>query len=204
MEVIKLSPVDRKAAAGVFARAFFDYPMMTYIWPDPLRRKRFFKWYSECAVGYALRYGDAYTTPDIAGICMWLPPTQPYLSIIRSFRAGFFPLPYAIGFKNYVQRNLQNDIATMRAHKQSIPGPHWYLWAIVVEPRRQGRGIGSSLLNAGLGRADSDQLPCYLETHDERNIAFYQNHGFKMIRTELVPGSSLRFWCFKRSPQNSS
>ncbi len=200
IQTIKLNPADLKAAAGVFARAFNEYPMMTFIWPDPARKQQHFDWYSECAINYGLRYGEVFTTPDLEGISMWLPPSQPYLTISRAFQVGFSTLGIRMGIRNYIDRNLKNEIATTKAHKACMPCPHWYLWVIVVDPPRQAQGIGTALLQPGLKLADQSSLPCYLETHDEKNLPFYQRNGFEVLRTELVPGSSLRFWCLKHKP----
>jgi hypothetical protein len=63
MEVIRLNPSHRKPAAQVLARAFFDYPMTAYYWPDLNRRIRYLEWYWGCAVNYGLRYADAQGLP---------------------------------------------------------------------------------------------------------------------------------------------
>ena len=70
----------------------------------------------------------------------------------------------------------------------AVPGSHWYLWALGAEPGCQGRGIGGRLLQLVLAQADSDGLPCYLETHAERNLAFYQKWGFEVLNDDLMPG----------------
>jgi hypothetical protein len=50
--------------------------------------------------------------------------------------------------------------------------------------------------------ASLDQLPCYLETENRRNVAFYVKQGFDLIVSgEEVDTSGLRFWTFRRSPQ---
>jgi hypothetical protein len=55
-------------------------------------------------------------------------------------------------------------------------------------------------MEPGLARADQQGLPCYLETHDEKNIPYYQKRGFELVRAEHVPGVGLPFWCFVRQP----
>jgi ribosomal protein S18 acetylase RimI-like enzyme len=200
METIRLSPPDKKSAAQVFARSFFDYPMITFYWPDRERRKRYLEWYLGCVLNYGFRYGEVYTTTEIGGIAVWLPPGQTHLSTWRYVQAGFLLVPLRMGFNHYFTQTTKNEELVLQVHEEIMSGAHWYLWAIAVDPDRQGQGIGTILMQPGLERADAQQLPCYLETHDENNIPFYQKQGFDMVRTEQVPGSELRFWCFVREP----
>ena len=53
--------------------------------------------------------------------------------------------------------------------------PHYYLEFIGVEPAWQGRGLGSAILHHLAQRADDDQVGCYLETADSRNVPLYQH-----------------------------
>jgi hypothetical protein len=54
-----------------------------------------------------------------------------------------------------------------------------------------------------LERADAGRLPCYLETHDHKNVAFYNKRGFELVRSENLPGYDLPFWCMVRQPKNN-
>jgi GNAT superfamily N-acetyltransferase len=62
--------------------------------------------------------------------------------------------------------------------------------ALSVRPECQRRGLGSALVEPILDRADRDALPCWLETFDPANVAFYQRFGFEVIDPALpaIPG----------------
>jgi ribosomal protein S18 acetylase RimI-like enzyme len=48
---------------------------------------------------------------------------------------------------------------------EAVPSvPHWHLPRIGVDPARQGIGLGSLLLRAGLSRVDQDGVECQLFT----------------------------------------
>ena len=62
--------------------------------------------------------------------------------------------------------------------------------ALSVRPECQRRGLGSALVEPILDRAHRDALPCWLETFDPANVAFYQRFGFEVIDPALpaIPG----------------
>src|SRR5208282_2975696 len=52
---------------------------------------------------------------------------------------------------------------------------------VASEPARQRRGLGGELMRPILERADRDNLACYLETENQRNVPFYLKQGFEVI-----------------------
>jgi ribosomal protein S18 acetylase RimI-like enzyme len=76
------------------------------------------------------------------------------------------------------------DKAADRLHGQAITGPHWFLLVLGVNPTHQGQGVGGAQLKPGLEMADRQGLACYLETNNEKNLAFYQRYGFEVAGQE--------------------
>jgi ribosomal protein S18 acetylase RimI-like enzyme len=68
-----------------------------------------------------------------------------------------------------------------------------------ISPAYQRQGIGSLLLQPILKQADSEGLPCYLETSTEGGVRFYQRRGFEVVRTGGFPEDNLKFWTMKRA-----
>ena len=68
-----------------------------------------------------------------------------------------------------------------------------------VDPDHQGKGLGGALLQPALAKADQEGLPCYLETLEEKNLAFYGRHGFEVLVDDREPHSGLKFWTMIRS-----
>jgi ribosomal protein S18 acetylase RimI-like enzyme len=78
----------------------------------------------------------------------------------------------------------------------------WYLFLLGVEPHLQRRGLGSTLIRPVLERAEAARVACYLETENERNVAFYKKQGFDLIVNGEEAGSTgVRFWSFRRLPR---
>ena len=69
-----------------------------------------------------------------------------------------------------------------------------------VDPLHQGRGLGSSLVWAGIERANRDQAPTYVDTSAERNVDFYERFGFEVVEKINVTDFDLPFWMMARAP----
>jgi len=83
-------------------------------------------------------------------------------------------------------------------HRQVMPQPHWYLWALGVDPAYQGRGIGGSLLEPVFARARDAGFACYLETQTESNVGFYRKQGFDLLHEAEFPEANLQLWFMHR------
>jgi hypothetical protein len=54
-----------------------------------------------------------------------------------------------------------------------------------------------------MDRADAAGQPCYLETAQPKNVAFYEHLGFRRIVETVESQSGLRVWTFRRDPITS-
>ena len=61
--------------------------------------------------------------------------------------------------------------------------PFNYLWFIGVRPEAQNKGKGSLLLKEIIEGSERNARPMYLETSVERNLPWYQSHGFEIYNT---------------------
>ena len=202
MEAIRLDPSMKERAAKVYARAFFDYPLFACYYPDPARRERHLASHLEVVVNYGFLYGQIYTTPDITGVACWLPPGSTDITWLRLIRAGGLPIFPKVGIIRSLTDVKKTEDYTVKVHNEIMPGPHYYIWVVGVDPDYQGMGIGKALMKPGLDQADAMRVPIYLETHDEKNVLYYQKLGFDLIRIESAPGFDLKFWSMVRPPHS--
>jgi ribosomal protein S18 acetylase RimI-like enzyme len=182
----------------MLARAFFDDPLSVYLLPDEAKRARVLPWLYERTIRYGTLYGDVFTTGEGDGVAVWLPPGAFSTPVRQLVRAGLVlaPLKFGLG----TMRRLMAADHVERLREKLLPDPHWYLWQLGVEPEQQGRGIGGALIGPVLQRADASGLPCYLETHKERNVTFYRRHGFEVIADDEPPGGVPHYWILIRHP----
>ncbi|HEX7555612.1 MAG TPA: GNAT family N-acetyltransferase [Leptolinea sp.] len=200
MEIIKLDPHQKKKASEVVAASFYDYPMFTFYFPDPRRRARYLPWYLENVLNCALRYGEVFTNPEISGVIFTLPPGHTKISDWEYIQNGFLLTPFLLGFHNYQQSMDCEYFVGDTQIKLLKDRPRYYLWGLAIDPNHKRQGIGTALLQPVLAKADAEKMPVYLETHDEKNVLYYQKHGFDLILTTRIPKHELPIWCMLREP----
>jgi ribosomal protein S18 acetylase RimI-like enzyme len=200
MEIIKLDSRQVKKASNVLSASFFDYPMFTFYFPDPKRRTRYLPWYFQNVLNCALRYGEVYTTPDTSGVIFTLPPGHTKISLWEYIQNGFLLTPFLLGFRNYKQSMDCESFVAYTQENLMKNRPHYYLWGLAVDPSQKAKGIGAALMLPVLAKADAQKIPVYLETHDEKNVRYYQKHGFDLIHTVRIPKYELPIWCMLRKP----
>jgi ribosomal protein S18 acetylase RimI-like enzyme len=200
-EIVRLTDSQIPAAAATLAHAFNDDPLMVYTIPDPADRTRLLPDVYARMIRFGVLTGEVYVTAGaVEGVALWLPPNVKWTR--ENIEAsGMHETPSIIGNDAY-QRYREVVGREWQARERDMTDPCWYLFLLGVEPSRQRQGLGGTLMRPILERADTKKLACYLETENERNVAFYRRHGFDVIvNGEEAGASGVRFWTFSRMPQ---
>ena len=192
--------IDR--AAITLGRAFSPDPMFTWIFPDPATRPAVLRRLLHVPLEYGLRYGRVTTSHDAKATCVWLPP-GPGITIPRMIRSGMFGVPFRMGFGPFRTFMTANEIMD-KIHKARVPEPHWYLMVVGVDPALHNQGVGSAIVREGLAVVDSDSKPCYLETSERRNLAFYERLGFVVVEEATLGRGGPKAWAMRRTPQHAT
>ncbi len=200
-QVVQLKPEQNDLAAKALTDAFMDDPMYQAIFPIPERRAKALRDVWNGLLKYSHKYGEVFTTPEVAGAACWLSPGNTTVTFIGQMRTGFALYRAVLKLSsqertNFIQAMDFSDIE----HKRLVQGPHWYLWALGVSPDRQGNGIGSKLLEPLLAQTDNERIPCYLEAVTEPNVAFYEKRGFVVIWDGDTPIQGVHVWMMLRNP----
>ena len=200
--VVPLEAHQLSQATEVMSRAFVDDQLLRYLVPDDAKRARLAPSFVGKVVRYCSSYGEVYTTRALEGVACWLPPGSSAPTFTRMLRTGLLTEPLKFGWVRF--RKFMDVVSyTEKVHKRAVSGPHWYLWGLGVEPSEQGKGIGGALMEPVLRRAGAEGLPCYLETQNERNLPFYERHGFEVVSDGEVPKHGLRVWAMVRDPHSA-
>lgn len=199
LELLPSSGLDE--AGGIQGRAFFDDPAAQFWFPDDAERRDRLPWLMRVGVALGSRFGQVHTTTGSRlGHAVWLPPGETHLADERLVEAGFVEPEQHMGETSLARfGSFMEQCAS--AHERLLPGPHWYLLILGVDPPHQGRGVGGALIQPVLATADADRLPCYLETAKERNLAFYRRHAFEVVEELVVDAAGPRMWLMVRPPR---
>jgi len=196
--VVRLNKHHIKPASEVLARAFDDYPIAEFAFPDVEERETRGPCMYEFTLNYGIHYGEVHATSErLEGVAIWLPPDMVSTTLWRLLRSGALPIMLRFG-RGAGTRMAQFGRNIESIHKRNAPFRHWYLWTIGVDPQHQGKGHASTLLRAMFTSIDEEGLPCYLETQKEKNIPMYEHFGFKVVEQFVIPGTNFTNWAMLR------
>jgi GNAT superfamily N-acetyltransferase len=179
-ELRRATTKDVHGLQAVLVESFFEDPIFGWLMPDDAKRRARLRRY----FGIELRHlvlprGRVWTTGDLAGAALSLPPRRwraPLrVTLLEGSAFGIHPL-----------RAARLGAAIEWRHLREA---HYYVRDIGVRPDMQGKGLGSALLGPTLARCDREGLPAYLEASSEQNAALYERHGFQLTRELRVGGS---------------
>ena len=189
--------------AAVLARAFTRDPYFSWITGDaPERNLRMRMGWTGILRHAAAGLRETWTTDDLAGVAIWLPPGRGASSFVDSLRM----IPALARLTGWRRLREVSAAAELLEHRRRAhaPTPHWYLSALGVDPERQGQGVGTALLRLVLDRADAVGRPAYLETATGRNVLLYERHGFEVVEELILPRTDIRGWLMLRAPSDSA
>jgi GNAT superfamily N-acetyltransferase len=163
------TPEDTPALSASLARAFHDDPVASYALPSARRRpaqlRRFYTERLRTLTAEEL----VFTDEDRHASALWAPPD--------GWRT---PLSELLRTRIYSWRTPLFLAGGIRVEHRHPTEPHYYLAILGVDPSRQGHGLGSKVLQPMLDRCDTEGVPAYLESSKQRNVPFYERHGFRV------------------------
>jgi len=202
MSAVETLPQEMgERALSTICQAFSQDPMVRWIFPDAEGRARLLPALFRVMMRYGLRRGHVTHSQDARAVAVWFSPENP-VGVGGLIQAGMLTVPFKTGFGPWAKFLGANGVME-KIHKKYVPEPHWYLLGIGVDPELQGQGIGTTLLEEGLARADASGVPCYLETSEPRNLPFYERLGFVVLEDAVLGKGGPKGWGMRREPRNS-
>jgi GNAT superfamily N-acetyltransferase len=175
---------DREAAAECLALAFADDPAWAHLIPGTpeTRAEKLLGYFTAEIDNLVPDYRQIWIVDDGSGAAVWGRPGRWRVPLAREMRvAGAMSRVFGRRFPHALWTALRFE----RRHPSS-PG-HWYLNYLGVEPRRQGRGLGTALMAPVLETCDREATSAYLESSTERNRVLYERNGFDLTDTFPMP-----------------
>jgi ribosomal protein S18 acetylase RimI-like enzyme len=193
---------DLSSAVATLTRAFDDDPVMKWIFPeDRMRRRRLPPFFASALRSTGLHAEGTevvVANGQVQGCAIWMAPGTWRPPLRRQLAA----LPSVVlRLRSRLAAASVTYGALQRVHPER---PHWYLSGIGTDPPAQCTGVGSELMRSRLVRCDAAGEPAYLESSNERNVPFYERHGFRVTGELTIPGGGPTFWLMWRAPQLAS
>jgi ribosomal protein S18 acetylase RimI-like enzyme len=196
---VLLSASQIEQAAAVLARAFQHDPLMAFLYPEIARLPHSPARFYQATIRMGWLYGEAHTNPAMAGVAVWVRPGNTDFSFGQMLRCGLLTAVLLTGPRTWV-RFIKMANYVEKKNKPILARPHWHLMMLGVEPSQQGKGLGGTLLQPMLARADAEGMPCMLESGNGRNLSFYERIGFEVAAHDQVPNGGPQFWVMVREP----
>ena len=132
-------------------------------------------------------FGEVFLTNDKKGCALILLPDKKKTNL-KSILLDVKLISTCTGLSN-LTKAMSRESKIKKLHPKELM---YYLWFIGVDPDKQSKGIGSTLLNEVINEGTSEHRSIYLETSTLKNIPWYEKFGFK-IYNELDLGYKLFF-----------
>ncbi len=194
MIVRRASLSDREAVVRTLVRSFDTDPVANYLLRADAGRSRAFQNFFDVSFRrLTLPFGETWIAGDGEGTALWTPPGRwstfgALLSAPKLVQAVGLPrIPHVLASVNRVQSR----------HPKA---PHFYLFAIGVDPAHHGRGIGSTLLREVLQQCDAAGASAYLEASTLGSSRLYERHGFRVTEELPVAPDGPPVWLMWRDP----
>jgi GNAT superfamily N-acetyltransferase len=187
---------DLTPLCDALRRAFWDDPIMGHVLPEGIasreqRMANLMRMEAKPTIGEE----TVLVTAEGDAAAIWKAPGKWKLGGLEVFKQT--PLVLAT-----MRTRVLRGLAVLNAMEKKHPAePHWYLAVLGTVPEAQGKGRGTALMQPILDRCDTEGLPAYLESSKEKNVPFYERHGFKVTEVITLPKGGPQAWLMWRDPR---
>lgn len=185
--------------ASLLANVFQKDPMMRFLVADSTRMLDRPLPFYRANIRMGFLYGEVHMLPSLDGIAIWVKPGKTDFTFGQFLRSGLLTATFSMGLTS-LKRLMGSATFFEEMKKRAISRPHWLLLFLGVDPEQQGRGLGGKLIQPMLDRADGEGVPCFLDSTNQRNLTFYQRHGFRIAAQGKVPNGGPETWAMVRDP----
>jgi GNAT superfamily N-acetyltransferase len=200
-EVVVEACGDARSVLTCLTEAFWSYPETCHLLPSERARRRVLPRYLLADAASSARSGSlvrASLGGRVVGAAAWVPPGGYPIRLADQAREACHVLPAAPWGLAALGEARRGRAANQAAHAGRPP--HRWLRAVGVSPEVQGQGVGSALLEHGIGAADRDGVGCFLVTATEANVAWYQRFGFEPVADYRPTPRWPHTWALWRPP----
>lgn len=171
--VRQASRSDIPALARSLAAAFYDDPVVGFVWPNADKRRRRAERTFKTQLEVLWKRRLVYTDDQFSSVAVWARPDEWEMPAAAVARVAVTSL------RNRV--SISSLLAYLRTDALHPKEPHWYLELLGTVPGRQGKGLGGKVLGPVLEQADAEGVPVWAWSSNRRNLGFYHRHRFDVL-----------------------
>lgn len=187
LEIKALSSKDSVYLSETLFRAFYDDPIVNWIYGDHHDMRRIFKLYAESLY---LEAGLCFSCKNASAVMMLPPELKNEFSTLKEF----FTFCFAVS-KGHLVKGTLRALQYLEKIEQLKPDfPHYYIHSIGVLPEFRGKGFGSALLQKCIRESEKTGVPIYLENSKKENLIFYHRYGFELISEVSLGPNAPKVW----------
>ena len=186
-KLYKVKPDDLPKLETLLNKCFASDPLYTKLIPDEDVRKRLMPELFKCDMTEFYETCEIFADSEkLSGVLVVSDEAEPYNAlkyyfneVQASLRTDGYLLkedPSLKTFFNFILgRDYLNSSWTSQLHEKN----RIHIIYLAVDPLMQHHGIAAKLINETINYADSHKMMLSLETHNPKNVAFYNRFGFK-------------------------
>ena len=211
MESQNLYQVEKKdfeRLERLLTRSFAKDPLYCKLIPDEETRKRLLPELFQCDVEEMFATCEIFAdSPEINGVLIVSDESEPYnpiqyylTELLAALKTDEYLIKEDPSLKTFWNFLRGKDYLNSRWTDQLHQEERLHIIYLAVDPDMQHHGISAKLMDEAIGYAVSHRLMISLETHNERNVAFYKHFGFKVFGI-VEKGFELKQYCMIREVQ---
>ncbi len=190
----------------VFTEAFVNYPLFWGVFEDRFQSEsKLRSFYDRLMKGIfraTVRRNDCYigiVDGKVKAIVIVEKPSDKPVGFWDYAASGMAGIIARIGIRGTLRFMEMSDRTEIVV--KSIPEPRWHLYFLAVDPGCQKQGMGSGAIQdflIPLVKTNGGNL-ITVTTNAEKNVAFYVNNGFKLVKEETLEcnGKTIGNWTFR-------
>lgn len=166
---------DKELVVEILSRSFEDNMSVNYLIPQGTGKIRRIRELIAYSFEMCRLWGKVVISENRKACALVIFPDRKRTTFRSLLLMGRLILK-SIGFRN-IGKALNRENQVYANHSAT---PIYHLWFLGVLPEYQGKGTGGKLLDELLENAARMNRSVYLETSTQRNIPWYQKHGFSI------------------------
>ena len=192
IEYKKYNTSYEKEVIDIFSKAFENYPLFEIVKDDFKTEERYHSFYTsfmKTLFKATIRQNECYigiNNGKVIDLVIIDAPTDKPLGFLDYILCGGLNPILKLGLSNafkYLKLSDETEYVV-----KSIKEPRWHLYFLVVDPKHQGKGIGSDAINnffIPFVKEKNGKL-ITVTTNAKHNVKFYTNNGFSLIKEETL------------------